>query len=80
MTKPQIEMLRLFAKGYEAADIMLECSGGSRVNGGLAWRNADRTMGALIRRGYVAADPETGDWAITQAGRGWLKMLDAGPV
>jgi hypothetical protein len=68
---------RLASGGYrelEIGEIVMNCA--EAYEGGLAWRIADRTLGALLRRGWLEMD---GDFArLTDAGREALAAVDAG--
>jgi hypothetical protein len=61
MTPKQREMLKAFEEDGEAADIYDFDAGGS-----LGWRNRERVIDALKRKGYLSAD------GITEQGRAAL--------
>ncbi len=70
LTRPQRSMLRgLLAGEYPAGDLLLDVASDARaeITQALAWRNADRTLSALCRRGLVAVDGDV--VVITAAGR-----------
>lgn len=57
MTSAQRDMLIMARRNtghIELGALVMECAGAYR--GGLAWRIADRTAGACLRRGWIALD------------------------
>ena len=73
MTSAQRQMLRtILAQRWpqELGVIVMECSDGGPD--GLAWRNADRVAGALLRRGWIQDDGDV--VTVTDEGRKALEV------
>jgi len=68
MTSAQQQMMRKIANNRderELGQIVMECA--ESYEGGLAWRIADRTAGALIRREWIRLEGDVP--FLTDAGR-----------
>lgn len=67
-TASQLRMLRAFAAGWDAG---AACAYAGPGGNALDWRNADRVLGALIRRGWVEEDSGR-EYVITPLGQAIL--------